>query len=846
MNGTLRIILSLVFSVAMVAGLSAKPRGFVRNSKGEPVAHASIMVYDGAGKMMAFAISDGKGYFAIDKEMDYAKKKLVVRCLGYQPQQTTASNADAPVNITLQTEDIGLKEVEVNAKPIRENKDTTQYLVSAFADGMEKNVEDLLKKLPGINVDEDGNISFKGKSIAKIMIDHTDMFGDKYKIASKTIPAKFIGSVEAIKHYQEDRHLKDVQSSDDVILNLTLKSDMKLEKPVGQIGLGGGYNNKYDTSGNLLMMNKKFKIYDAAAFSNIGESTLSSSEDIHHLDSIEVADDYFHSFENRDHIMYAEQKSEANSLNMVFQPNEKISVTNQLIAEKNRYQTDTHEIISYFNDLARVENNTYLKNKPIRLNDNLQLKYDINKSTTLTYRFKVMSNDKHVANDFISDSLSTYTTKTKSTYIENSINLSHSLENKAAIIVNYSTSHDKGNQTFDFDHPTENVIHQRFDIKKFSNRFSVKYYKRQSWLAWNIEAGYNDSNEKLNISTNDNGNPQFANYKEKLLFAKGYAEVNINKVKFEYSTLLGYWKQTVHSFSIGNKDLNRLKIEPKMSIEADLGHHTLSMSCSYEPGTMDPLDYLGRYTDYRTYTKSAPFYNDKTANFNIDADYMFSPTLNTSVWAMYMYSISRKAFVNAFNITQDMDYLVPTMTKDNHSHLGIAGLSHYIDAIRQRLKFSTSISSNSYMDELENDVLRKINSLNINATFSTRSVFSGPFNYLAGARYNLSSIRVAGSDAVNTHNYSFFEDLVGSFSKTLKVKLSLDEHFLGINHHFYLFAAPHVTYDLPKHHATIDLSSYNILNNRNISEYTVSEIYSSEYDNRIAPAYCLLSIIFRY
>ena len=51
------------------------------------------------------------------------------------------------------------------------------------------------------------------------------------------------------------------------------------------------------------------------------------------------------------------------------------------------------------------------ENKPIRLNDNLQLKYDINKSTTLTYRFKVMSNDKHVANDFISDSLSTYTTK---------------------------------------------------------------------------------------------------------------------------------------------------------------------------------------------------------------------------------------------------------------------------------------------------------------------------------------------------------------------------------------------------------------------------------------------------
>ena len=86
----------------------------------------------------------------------------------------------------------------VKAKPIHQDNDTTRYFVNAFADGHERTVEDLLKKLPGIDVSDDGSISYKGKPISKILLDHTDMFGENYKTASRTLSPQIVGSVEAI------------------------------------------------------------------------------------------------------------------------------------------------------------------------------------------------------------------------------------------------------------------------------------------------------------------------------------------------------------------------------------------------------------------------------------------------------------------------------------------------------------------------------------------------------------------------------------------------------------------------------------------------------------------------
>ena len=94
-----------------------------------------------------------------------------------------------------------LKEVVVqeNRKPIRIKNDTIVYDPEKFKDGSEKVVEDLLKKLPGIKIEENGEIKFNGKSIKKMLLDGDDLFDSQYTVGSKNINVEMLDKVEAIE-----------------------------------------------------------------------------------------------------------------------------------------------------------------------------------------------------------------------------------------------------------------------------------------------------------------------------------------------------------------------------------------------------------------------------------------------------------------------------------------------------------------------------------------------------------------------------------------------------------------------------------------------------------------------
>lgn len=295
-----------LFFCSLPLVLLAQPRGCVRGLGGAPVPHANLIVFDSQDKIFSFTSTNSEGRFAFSKVGDYGGKQLRVTSLNHQPLQMLISSSDTLLNITLLEESKILREVVVSAKPIREYNDTTQYLVSAFADGMEKNVEDMLRKLPGVQVSEDGSISVRGKTISKITLDNVDMFGENYKTVSRTMPAKFVGTVEIIKNYQENRHLRDVQQSDKLILNLSLRSDMRLQRPVGQVSLGGGWRNRYDLSGNMLVMNKKLKLYDATTFSNVSPLRISSYEDAGRTDSVSPVGNHLNSLASHDDILFTE------------------------------------------------------------------------------------------------------------------------------------------------------------------------------------------------------------------------------------------------------------------------------------------------------------------------------------------------------------------------------------------------------------------------------------------------------------------------------------------------------------------------------------------------------------
>ena len=147
-------------------------------------------------------------------------------------------------------------------RPITIKKDTIVFDAKSFLQGNELVVEDLLKKIPGLNVLTDGTIKIGNQEVEKVMIDGDDFFEKGYKIVTKNMPVNPIDKVEVYQNYSNNKHLKGIENSEKVALNLTLKEDAK------RIWFGnifGGYGlvseNRYEFRANLMNFGKKSKHY---------------------------------------------------------------------------------------------------------------------------------------------------------------------------------------------------------------------------------------------------------------------------------------------------------------------------------------------------------------------------------------------------------------------------------------------------------------------------------------------------------------------------------------------------------------------------------------------------------
>lgn len=181
-------------------------------------------------------------------------------------------NNELNIDIKLEGRVTKLKEVVLKKEiPIVVKKDTLEYNPENFKDGSEKVIEDLLKKLPGIQVNENnGEIKFKGKPIKKMLLDGDDLFDSNYTIGSKNIDVDMIEKVQGLENFDENSLLKGIRDSDEVALNLVLKKG-KTDFS-GNATLGYGIENRH--YGNLtgILVNKKIKGFGIASYNNVGQN----------------------------------------------------------------------------------------------------------------------------------------------------------------------------------------------------------------------------------------------------------------------------------------------------------------------------------------------------------------------------------------------------------------------------------------------------------------------------------------------------------------------------------------------------------------------------------------------
>jgi hypothetical protein len=194
------------------------------------------------GRIIAFTQTSETGSFELKKDLKAIPPdslELYVTCIGYAPQTSRIHRNNQPVLIVLAGKDYELKEVVVSPQKILQRSDTITYLVSAFSSAEDRTIGDVLKKIPGIEVLETGEIKYQGQKLNKFYIEGSDMLEGRYGLATNNISHKDVAGVEIMENHQPVKALQDVVFSGSPAMNIKLKEDAK-SRWAGTVTGGGG------------------------------------------------------------------------------------------------------------------------------------------------------------------------------------------------------------------------------------------------------------------------------------------------------------------------------------------------------------------------------------------------------------------------------------------------------------------------------------------------------------------------------------------------------------------------------------------------------------------------------
>lgn len=256
--------------------------GLIQDTNKAPLEMANIMAMNLDTKAMdAYAITNDKGKFVLNLKPN-ANYTIKLSYLGMKNKEMALHTLSENMtqNITMETGGIELEGVEiVREMPVSIKGDTIVYNADSFKSGTEKKLEDVLKKLPGVEVNADGEVEVEGKKVNKLMVEGKDFFDGDTKLGVKNIPADAIDKVQVLRNYNENSILKGVENNqDNLAMNIKLKEGKK-NFWFGDLSASGGIGerskaDRFNVGPKLFYYSPKYSINVIGNLNNIGELPL--------------------------------------------------------------------------------------------------------------------------------------------------------------------------------------------------------------------------------------------------------------------------------------------------------------------------------------------------------------------------------------------------------------------------------------------------------------------------------------------------------------------------------------------------------------------------------------------
>ena len=272
------ILFCLLF---IIATLSLKGQGNHRIAGKVSSATGSLVgasVYlsaaDSSGRVLTFDVTEEEGKFTLDVPTTDATVRFHASYLGYLPFDTLLDATNHSLSIALQRDRNILTELVFTDEraSITIKEDTVTYDAATFRDSTDRRVADLLRKLPGVEVGDNGEIKVNGQSVRTVLVEGTDLFGAQYSVATENLAADVIETVEVIDNFQDNRVLRDLERTGDIVLNLKLREDAKNQLS-GNATAGTGYGKevKGNLYGTAFLIGRQLKHVFITSNGNTGE-----------------------------------------------------------------------------------------------------------------------------------------------------------------------------------------------------------------------------------------------------------------------------------------------------------------------------------------------------------------------------------------------------------------------------------------------------------------------------------------------------------------------------------------------------------------------------------------------
>ncbi|GMQ26992.1 carboxypeptidase-like regulatory domain-containing protein [Algoriphagus sp. oki45] len=249
--------------------------GQVLDSLNRPIPYANVVaINQSTQKIGGFGISNDEGRFKITLAPGN-EYLLRVSFVGFRQFEMAIKEWDSekPMLIVLEQADTELGLVEVVSElPVTMKGDTLTYKTDAFTTGNERKLEDVLEKLPGFQVDENGEVKVQGKKVDKVLVDGKTFFDGDTKLATKNLPANAVDRVQVLKNFNEISPVRGLDNDETLALNIQLKEGKK-NMVFGDLTAGAGPQERYLGHANTFYYAPKLNVNLIGGSNNVGEQT---------------------------------------------------------------------------------------------------------------------------------------------------------------------------------------------------------------------------------------------------------------------------------------------------------------------------------------------------------------------------------------------------------------------------------------------------------------------------------------------------------------------------------------------------------------------------------------------